>query len=220
MLFNDRTVLGKTLATGLQRYRGKDAVVLCLKQESLLTCVTVATELRAWVYPLLSSPVYSQDASHRLIGAYDEDGNFCMNPDGVESSLDELSPDTHFFIESQKSAALQDVKEQAQKYEMTLNKQSMSGRDVIIVGDVVTSALPLALASQLLSTIRPNSIAIAIGNTTPRGAASARLLAEQPTILDVISGVVLDDEHYFEHPDAYDFEQKYALTQHIAAYWR
>jgi len=220
MLFNDRTLLGKTLAASLQRYRGKDAVVLCLKEESLLTSVTVATELRAWVYPLLSSPVYSQDASHRLFGAYDEDGTFCLNPDGVESSLEEFPSDIRSLIESQKTAALQDIKAQTAKYEMTLNKQSMNGRDIIIVGDVITAALPLALASQLLSTIRPNSIAVAIGNTTPHGAALARLLAEEPTILDVISGVVLDDGHYFEHPDAYDSEQKYALTQHIAAYWQ
>lgn len=220
MLFNDRTVLGKTLAARLLHFRGKDAVVLCLKEESLLTSVTVAAELRAWVYPLLSAPIYSQDAPHKLLGAYDEDGTFCINPDGNESSLQDFSPDTRMFIENQKTAALQDIKVQAEGYEMTLNKQSMNGRDVILVGDVITSALPLALATQLLSSIRPNSMAVAIGNTTPHSAALARMLAEEPTILDVISGVVHDDEHYFEHSDAYDPEQKYALTQHIAAYWR
>jgi predicted phosphoribosyltransferase len=220
VLFNDRTALGKTLATGLQQYRGKDAVVLCLKEKSLLTSVAVAAELRAWVYPLLSSPVYSQDLSRRLLGAYAEDGAFCVNPDGIEASVQDLPPDLQVYVENQKTTALEDIKNQAAKFEMTFSKQSMDGRDVIIVGDVITSALPLAVASHLLSTIRPKSFAVAIGNTTPKGAAMARLLAEEPIILDVISGVVLDDEHYFEHDDAYDEEQKYALTQYIASYWR
>lgn len=219
MLFNDRTALGKSLAARLQQYRGKDAVVLCLKQESLLTCITIAAELHAWVYPLLASSVYSQDPSHRLYGAFGEDGVFTMNPEGNVSTLEQLAPDTHFFIENQKAAALQDIKNQAAKYEMTFNKQVMEGRDVIIVGDIIPEALPLALASRLLSTIRPRSISVALGNTTPKGAQMARLLTEEPVIFDVISGVLLDDEHYFEHRDSYDDEQKYALTQHITSYW-
>lgn len=220
MLFNDRTALGKKLAGALQQYRGKDAVVLCLKDRSLLTSVMVAADLRAWVYPLLSVPVYSQDLTRQLYGAYDQDGEFCINPEAIEQRLEEFSPDTRAYIESQRTNAIYQITDQAAKFEMTFSKEVMQGRDVIIVGDIINSTMPFALARQLLSSIRPRSISVALGGTTPQGAAAARLLAEEPVILDVISGVLLDDEHYFEHPDAYDLEQKYALTQHIAAYWR
>ena len=219
MLFNDRTALGKTLAARLQQYRGKDAVVLCLKDRSLLTSVMVAADLRAWVYPLLSVPVYSQDLTRQLYGAFDQDGTFCINPDIAEQRIEDFSPEVRSYIESQRTAAIYQVTDQAAKFEMTFNKEVMHGRDVIIVGDIVDSAMPFALAAQLLSSIRPKSISVAVGDTTPSGAAAARLLAEQPIILDVLSGIVLDDDHYFEHDDAYDDEQKYALTQHIAAYW-
>lgn len=220
MLFNDRTALGKSLAANLQQYRGKDAVVLCLKDRSLLTSVTVAADLRAWVYPLLSVPVYSQDVTPRLYGAYDQDGTFCINPDGDERRMDDFSPEIRSFVESQRTAALYQITDQAAKYEMTFSKEVMQGRDVIIVGDVIGSSMPLALAAQLLSSIRPKSISVAIGDATPKAAAAARLLTEQPIIMDILSGIVLDDDHYFEHDDAYDDEQKYALTQHIAAYWQ
>lgn len=220
MLFNDRTALGKKLAARLQQYRGKDAVVLCLKDRSLLTSVVVAADLRAWVYPLLSVPVYSQDLTRQLYGAYDQDGIFCINPEIAEQRVEDFSPEVRSYIESQRTAAIYQITDQAAKFEMTFTKEVMHGRDVIIVGDIVDSAMPLALASQLLSSIRPKSISVALGNTTPQGGELARLLSDEPVIFDVISGVVLDDEHYFEHGDIYDEQQKYALTQHISSYWQ
>lgn len=220
MYFNDRVALGKTLAGNLQHFKGEDAVILCLKESSLLTCLAMAMNLRAWVYPLLSVPVYSQDLAHELYGAFGEDGEFCFNPERYDTSVDQLPPDQYAAIDNQKYAAAHTIQEQAIKYEMMFNKHCMDGRDVIVAGDVVTEGLPLALASQLLSTLKPKSISVAIGNTSPSTAQLTQLIAEKPLVLDVISGIVFDDEHYFEHADSYTPDQKHTLTQHITTYWQ
>lgn len=220
MYFNDRVTLGKTLARELQDLRGKDAVILCLKESSLLTCLTMAMELRAWVYPLLFVPVYSQDAAHLTLGAIDEDGIFCQYPDGPLNESGELSSEALADVESQRQQAAATIQESRTKYEMELNKLQMDGRDLIIAGDIVTSTLPLAVAQQFLASLTPKSIAVAIGNATPTVAEQVRITADRTTILDIISGVTSDDDHYFQHPDSYTAEQKFTITQHIATYWQ
>src|SRR5674476_1635760 len=67
MNFMDRTALGNTLAHKLLQLRGKGAVILCLQESSLLTCLTMAKQLHAWVYPLIYAPVYTSANTHRML---------------------------------------------------------------------------------------------------------------------------------------------------------
>ena len=210
--FNDRTALGRTLASNLLQYKGRDAVIVCIKESSLLTALSAAMELRAWVYPLVYESIYTTDGSHRILGAFDEAGNF------VAGDLSITSEDI-VTAESQKSLALAAIKDRMVRYEMTLEKQAMNNRPVIIMGDIVTNTLPLIVTSHLLDDIRPSGLSIAVGNATVETAAMIQTIAEKPIILDVISGVVQNDEHYFEHTDAYSSDQKHTLTQHIRTYW-
>ena len=193
---------------------GKDAVVISLKESSLLTCLSIAMELRAWVYPLVYEPIMSQDSLPILLGAVDEGGVFCPNPE--VPTAEKAEPN----IQSQLDSATQAVKQRIDSYGMTLDKQSMNGRDVIIAGDVITSQLPIAVALQLLSGVKPKSLSIVIGNATPEVTEQVRVSGDLTTVLDVLTGVVSDDSHYFEHPDTYTPEQKHMLTEHIAAYWQ
>lgn len=220
MYFNDRVTLGKTLARELQDLRGKDAVILCLKESSLLTCLTMAMELRAWVYPLLFVPVYTQDNAHVMLGAIDEEGVFCSHPAAPLNETEQLPPEALSDVEGQRQTAMATIQESRHKYEMELNKMQMNGRDLIIAGDIVTSTLPLAVAQQFLGNITPKSLAVAIGNATPAVAEQVRITADKTTVLDVISGVTSDDDRYFQHPDSYTPEQKFTITQHIATYWQ
>lgn len=220
MYFNDRVTLGKTLAHELESFRGRDAVILCLKESSLLTCLTMAMELRAWVYPLLFVPVYTQDATHVRLGAITEDGTFCAHPDAPFDQSEQLPQEAMADVENQKQAAGAVIQESLAKYEMELNKLQMNGRDLLIVGDIVTNTLPLAVAQQFLSNINPKSLSIAVGNATPAVAEMIRVSADKTTILDVISGITSDDDHYFQHPDSYTPDEKFTITQHIATYWQ
>jgi len=219
MNFMDRTALGTTLADKIQQLRGKGAVILCLQESSLLTCLTMARQLRAWVYPLIYAPIYTPDNTHKLLGAFDQDGEFCPYPNGPEAES-EVSPETAAIIHDQKSAAMDSINTQTASYGMTLDKHRMDGRDVILAGDIVTSSLPLVIAQQLLKNVIPKSLTAVAGNVTPEVAQLVRVSAGNSNILDILNGVVLDDNRYFEHADEYTPEQKHTLTQHIATYWQ
>ena len=219
MNFMDRTALGNTLAHKLLQLRGKGAVILCLQESSLLTCLTMAKQLHAWVYPLIYAPVYTSANTHRLLGAFDQDGEFCPYPHGPEVESD-VSSETAAIIQDQKSAAMESINAQTSSYGMVLDKHRMDGRDVILAGDIVTSPLPLVVAQQLLKSVMPKSLTAVAGNVTPEVAQLVRISAIKTDILDILSGVVFDDNHYFEHADTYTSEQKHTLTQNIASYWQ
>lgn len=220
MYFIDRATLGKTFAGSLQEYRGKDTVILCLKDSSLLTCLTAAMQLRAWVYPLVFVPIYSEDGTHQMIGAIDEEGQFCSNPQNSwVTDIDQLPPEAQSAIRNQRQSAILSTKQQLGSYGMGLDKRQLNGRDVILMCDVLTNPTPLTVANQLLRTVVPRSLTIAIGNATPAVVDMIRVSADKTIVLDVLSGVVFDDDHYFTHPDAYTAEQKRTLTQHISTYW-
>ncbi len=209
------------LARDLQQFRGKDAVVLCLQDSSLLTCLSLAMRLRAWVYPLIYVPVYASPlAGSKMLGAYNEESVFCQNPDLEVDGDGEITTEQQAIVESLKVGALDVIKQQMSSYEMSVDKHCLEGRDVIIIGDVVMSGLPFAVAAKLLEGIRPKSVTTIIGNATPAAAEAARMSAEKVTIMDVLCGPVYHEDHYFERPDEYNAEQKHILTKHVTAYWQ
>lgn len=218
----DRTNLGDMLAQRLKHLHGQDAVILCLQENSLLTCLTMATELHAWVFPLVYSPIYTTDQAHRLIGAFDQAGTFCaLEPkqSGEEEKTAETDPVAELAAE-QRSDAMKSIHEQVKSYKISLDKHLLDGRDLVLAADVLTSPLPLIVAQQFLKDIFPRSLTAVVGNATPDVAQLLRISAGKTEILDVLSGIAFDHDHYFEHPDSYTEEQKRTLTEHIAAYWR
>jgi predicted phosphoribosyltransferase len=221
MNFIDRTALGETLAQRIQEFHGKDAIIICLQKSSLLTCITVASQLRAWIYPLLYEPVFTDDHARTLLGAYDQNGEFCPVPvAGTKEDTKEQSAEVEKIIKKQKTAAKKAIRKQLKKYGMAIDQSQLNGRDIIIAGDVVTSTLPLVVVQNLLKDVTPRSLTAVVGNVTPDVAQLVRLSAGKSEILDILSGVYYDEDRYFEHADTYTEEQKYTLTQHIATYWQ
>lgn len=219
MNFTDRTSLGNTFARKLQKLRGKDAVVLCLQENSLLTCLTMASLLRAWVYPLIYAPVYTSDHAHKLLGAFDQDGEFCPLYYGPADEF-EMTSEMSAAVKDQRVAALKSMRAQTASFGMQLDKQRLNGRNVILAADIIASPLPVLVAQRFLHNLSPKSLTAIAGNATPEAARLFRMSAAHTDILDVVSGNFADDSHYFEYADTYTPKQKQTLTQHIAAYWQ
>lgn len=215
MQFNDRITLGKEFAEHLNKYKGKDAVIVCLKESALMTCIAMAMELRAWVYPLLYVPVRNPQNGQDIFGVINEDGVFCKDPtkDVPEEILNAA-------IYDQKTAAMQLMQQQKLSYEMSYDKSKLKGRHVILVCDVLYDVLPLVAVNQMLESVRTKSLSALVGNASPEVADFVHISADKTFVLDVISGITKDDEQYFHHHDEYDNQTKRQLTKHIATYWQ
>lgn len=225
MNFIDRIALGNRLAQQVIHLRGKDAVIVCLQESSLMTCLTMARELRAWIYPLIYVPLYSPDKAHRLLGALDAEGEFFAVPEAEKDSDEDdqsdnrLAAETQKLVHKQRPQALKALKDRLTAYGLRLDKHQLDGRDVILAGDVITGLLTFAAAQRLLNGAVPKSVTAVVGNATPEVAEQIRLSAGKSEIMDILSGIYHDENYYFERTDTYTDEQKHTITRHIAAYW-
>ncbi|HEY2004082.1 MAG TPA: hypothetical protein VGH44_03110 [Candidatus Saccharimonadia bacterium] len=219
MNYTSRVSLGNTLAQRLKEFRGKGAIVVCLEESSLLTCLTIASQIHAYVYPLLFEPIYSQDSMHQPLGAYDQDGELCPIP-GTHVSESDLTPEMRSMLKHLHGPAVETVMNEKQKFGMELDKSTLNGRDVILAVDILTSVIPVIVARKLLSEIAPKSVTAVAGNATLETAQLLRLTAARTEILDVISGITFDPNHYFEDRDGYSTDQQHTLTRNIASYWQ
>lgn len=80
MYYINRIELGRNLAGQLMDLKGQEAVVIALKEESLTACIGLATEINAWVFPLLSRRI-TIPGDPRPMGLIDPAGTFTWNPD-------------------------------------------------------------------------------------------------------------------------------------------
>lgn len=211
MYFTDRVTLGKQMAQGLDKYVGKDAVIICLDEASLLSCLSMARQLRAWVYPLVYEPVYSKNGAYTLIGAVDAKGEIYLHSDTTKEAEE--------LVNSQRESAKAAARKKQAAYEMTLDQNILTGRDVILACDVLVDPIPLLIARRMLDHALPKSLHIVIGNASPTVAEQVRMTADETLVLDVLSGVIADKDRYFQKQDEYTIEQKRSLTKHITAYW-
>jgi len=220
MNYASRVSLGNTLAQRLKKFRGKGAIVVCLERDSLLTCLTIASQIHAYVYPLLYEPIYNEDNIHQPLGAYDQDGELCPLPGGPVAHSEDLTPEMRGMLKHLHVPAVEAVMAEKKKFDMSLDKSALNGRDVILAVDILTSVVPVYVVRKLLSEVTPKSVTAVAGNATLETAQLLRLTAAHTEILDVVSGITFDPDHYFEDRDSYSIDQQHTLTRNIASYWQ
>lgn len=220
MYFLDRFALGGNLADSLADLKGKEAIVICLKEGALLTCVEIAARLNAWIYPLIYEKVADPDDARSYIGAITAEGEFCVNPGTGQSRIDYLQTEFMTVFENSKREAFSKVNGAVRDYGFIPDKHVMNGRDVVLVGDILTSTIELAAVSMLLKPLTPRKIHGVAGNVTIEVSDMFHLASDKISLLDILPAQIFDDDHYFEKPDPYSVPQKRQLAQNIKKFWK
>jgi predicted phosphoribosyltransferase len=220
LYFLDRFALGGALAATLTEAHDQGAIVICLKEGALLTCIEVAASLRAWIYPLVYETIADPDDPHSFIGAVTIDGDFCLSPNVSQMRMDYIQSEFMGVIETSKREAFSRVNRKASEYGSIPDKHVMNGRDVILLGDIMTDTLELAVVAQLLKPLSPKRIFGAAGNVTIDVSDMFHLESDKISFLDILPSHVFDDDHYFEKPDPYSIEQKRQLAQYVTKFWK
>lgn len=216
MYYTSKIDLGFKMANKLSYLRGTESVVISLQAKTLSTCLSMASRLRAWVYPLLTEKIYLP-GDPRVLGVVNQDGDFCWNPQFSTYEQQEFVAEFYGVIEDKKRQAFSLINKQLTDYG-TLNKKSLNGRNVIIVGDIVKDSVEVVAARELLKEVRCNKLFASGGNVDVVAADNLRLLADEAYFFDVMSNL-FNEDHYFEHPDSYTDEEKKKLVTNIATYW-
>ena len=98
------------------------------------------------------------------------------------------------------------------------DKHCMNGRPVILMGDVLASTVEMAVADSVLTSLCPSGLYGVVGNATFSVSDRMTLETNQSTVLDVLT-TMMDDDHYFEQPDAYSVDEKRQLARNVQTYW-
>jgi hypothetical protein len=216
MYFSDRLTLGKKLAGSLESIRGTDAIIVCLKAQSLLTCVSMATYLRAWIYQLEYETINNPLDETKILGAVTDEGDFVLSPNISKYELDEVEMEFTGLMEDRKREAMSTLNRRGNK---PYDKHVMNGRPVILTGDILFDTLSIAIIKNIMKPIRPSAIIGVAGNVTVDVSDKFHMETTSTSILDILPHGMFDDDHYFEKADEYSEDEKRALATNICNYW-
>lgn len=219
MYYTSRFQLGTMLAERLKGLRGQDVVVVALREQAAMTCVALAMEIRAWVYPFLTEKIYLP-GDPRVLGVVDQDGDFCWNPTFSEMEQEAFRQDFYSVIEDKKRQAFSALNQRTTDYgNGALNKRSLNGRVLILVSDIVKDAVEIEAVKEFLKELRLQKLVGAAGNIDIYAADRMHVTTDEVEFMDIIPNM-FDDDHYFEQKDSYTTEQHRQIIMNIAAYWK
>jgi putative phosphoribosyl transferase len=214
--YTNRIELGRLLAKRMEHLKDSGAVVVALREEALPVCISMASQLRAWVFPLLTERI-NLPGDPRTLGVINQDGNFCWNPAFSSYEQQEFMNEFRGMIGDKKREAYSTLNRRTNEYGQ-LNKAALNGRYVLFVGDIIKDSIEVAAARELFKELRPQKIIGAGGNVDINAADVLHVATDETQFLDVMSNMFGED-HYFEQPDPYTAEQNRLLAMNIATYW-
>ncbi len=219
MYFNDRMSLGDKLADNLLEIRGTDAIIVSLKQSSMMVSIAMAIKLRAWVFPLFYEPLVNPLDRTKLLGALTQNGDFCLHPDISPGEYDYIIQEFMSTIEEEKRSAMSRLNQAMSQHHGVSDPHILNGRNVVLVGDVMMHRLELEIAKLMMKPLRPARVYGTVGNTTIEVSEAFHLSTDQSHVLDILPTTFMGEDHYFEVADAYSHEEKQLLALNIAQYW-
>ena len=217
MYFVDRLQLGSTMAQRLIDLKGKEPIILCLKESSLSTSIALASELRGWIYPLLAERVVIP-GDPRIIGVINQEGTLCYNPELSKYEREELEMEYSGVIQDATRAAFHQINQASSIYG-ELNKAAFNGRTVLLCADILRDHLEVSAANELLKSAYNATIVGVIGNIDVNVADDISRMSERSSFMDVMSNM-FDDQHYYEQPEAYTLDEQRSIAMNIATYWK
>jgi predicted phosphoribosyltransferase len=217
--FSDRIDLGERLADTLVDLRGTDAIVVCLKESSLMVAISMAIRLRAWVFPLFYEKIVNPMDPTATLGAVAPSGEFCLQPSISENEYSYILQEYMAQIEEAKREAMSQLNRSMNDYHGTEDPHILNNRNVVLAGDVMMDSLELEIANIILKPLSPLCVYGAVGNVTVDVSDRFRLATNKSMILDILPSSVMGEDHYFENRDAYSDDEKKLFAFHIAEYW-
>lgn len=216
MYYVNRIELGRTLGGRMLDLKGQEAVVIALKESALTACIGLATEINAWVFPLLSRRI-TIPGDPRIMGVIDPAGNFTWNPDLEKTQRDGIEMDSRAVLEDAKRQAFSELNRVMDAYG-TFAKEALNGRIILLAGDIVEDRIEIAMALEYLKSIRYAALYGLGGNVDALAANDLHLKTDRSVALDVMTHM-FPAEHYFEQQDAYTPEECRQLAINISQYW-
>ncbi len=154
-MFKDRYDAGIQLAEKLEKYRGKDAVVLALVRGGVVVGYEVARGLGLPLDIVTVRKIGAPGNPEYAVGAIDERGTRLMNEE-VAGTIDR----TWLAEESKRQKA--EAMRRAKLYRGGRPALLLAGKIAILVDDGIATGLTMRLAAQVVAKEKPEKLVIAV----------------------------------------------------------
>lgn len=216
MYYTSRIELGRSLGGRVSDLKGQEAIVVALREDSLTACIGLASEINAWVFPLLSERI-TIPGDPRIMGLISPEGEFTWNPDIEKAYRDEIEMESRAILDDAKREGFSKLNEALTHYG-TINKDCLNGRTVLLTGDIVEDRIEIAMAIDYLKSANYATLYGLGGNVDAASADYFHIETDKDIALDVMTNM-FPAEHYFEQPIGYNAEECRQLVMNISQYW-
>jgi len=159
MLFKDRADAGKKLAQMLEKYKGKNAIVLALPRGGVIVAAEVAKFLALPLDAIITKKIGAPGNPEYAVGAISEGGEI------IKSWLEkEISED---YLKSEAKNLKNEISRRIKLYRENRDLPDLKNKIVILVDDGIATGLSIEAALQEIKKRHPSKIILAIPVAAP-----------------------------------------------------
>ena len=153
MPFKDRQQAGKLLAKKLQKYKGKDTIILAIPRGGLVIGFELAKALNAPLDILVTKKIgYPGDPEYAIGAVGPNDTVIVTEREGIEKS----------YIDEQVKKITAAIHEKYKKYKGKVEIPQLKGKTVIIADDGIATGSTMVISIEIVKQQKPKKVVIAI----------------------------------------------------------
>jgi len=153
--FRDREQAAEQLAKALEKYRGKNPLILAIPRGAVPMAARIAEFLGGEADVVLVRKLRAPDQPELAVGAIDESGHYYLHPYAQALDLDDA------YLEREKQFQMRTLRERRALYTPARPPVDPKGRVVIVVDDGIATGSTMIAALQALRVKGPERLVAA-----------------------------------------------------------
>ena len=211
MSFETRQAAGRDLAAALRPYVHGDAVVLGISRGGLVVAAEVAHALRMPLDVLVVHKIVAPGHPHTRLGVVAEPTHVVLTGGQGHAATDAA------WLRSAVANGLEDVHRRAGAYRGTRERQTLTGRQVIVVDDSAATGMTVRAAVQAARAAGAREIIVALPVAPACVVDQIRAQVDRVVCLATPGQLIWHDLHYPSPGGIGDEEMSRLLEQQTAA---
>lgn len=200
-----------------KKYRYENCAVLALGDGAAMVGAQIAIQLHCVLTMLESAEIFLPREPQAIAGIT-AGGALAYNSSYSPGEIDELVGENHGLIEQEKLSQMHDLN-QLVGGGGTINKELLTGHNVIIVSDGLKTGFPVDLAAEFLKPIAIEKLIVATPFASVPAVDRMHVLADDLYCLTVIPDYI-DTNHYYDTQDVPDHALVLKTIEHIILKWK
>lgn len=178
MPFKNREQAADLLASRLEKYHGKNPLILGIPRGAMPMAKIIADQLKGEVDVVLVRKLGAPGQPELAIGAVDESGHIYLNPYAKQLGLSES------YLEEEKEAQLETLRRRRSLYTPHRSSIHPKNRIVIIVDDGIATGSTMIAALQTIKIKNPSKLIVATAVAPPDTVAKLKEFADEVVCLE------------------------------------